>query len=100
MDEHADARRVIDDFFAEREALARSRVGFPVDADDIRARRERFARTGRLAAGEVLQVRMWAVNRALAAVSGEARPSGAVEEVVREYRIVTRWVEEQSRSEP
>ncbi|MGW3077830.1 hypothetical protein [Kitasatospora sp. NPDC001132] len=100
MDEHADARRVIDGFFAEREALAHTRTGFPLEADAIRSQRERFARTGRLTADEVLQVRMWAVDRALAAFTEERRPASAVEEAVRAYRIVARWAEEQYQNKP
>ncbi|MFJ9847648.1 hypothetical protein ACIRYZ_46000 [Kitasatospora sp. NPDC101155] len=96
MGEGPDARRIIDHYFAEQETAARTEAGLGGgDVRDVRAQRERFARTGRLSADDIMRLRMWAINRTASALARQPRSAAAIDEAIRSYRLVVRWADEQ-----
>ncbi|WP_345695687.1 hypothetical protein [Kitasatospora terrestris] len=99
MDGQADAREVVDRFFADREALARTGGFGTGDAREVHARRERFARSGRLEEGDEELLRLWAANRAMSAFNnlpsrtGGTAAGGAIDRALDTYRLIERWLD-------
>ncbi|MEE1783778.1 hypothetical protein PUR71_12800 [Streptomyces sp. SP17BM10] len=86
MDDRAETHRIVERFFAERESATRtSHCG----TRDEHAARQRFARTGRLDPDDALQLRMWAVNRALAAYHRPLSPAQA-DRALHDWHLIAR----------